>query len=112
MSSRSSLYRWMQQNHDELAAALAEAGRPNWKAITAEFAADGLTDADGNPPSQEAVRQTWWKVRKGVEATRAKRQTASPPARPVVAKVDTAADDRPTPDNPFGFAPGKPKARA
>jgi len=101
MSSRSTLYRWMQRNYDGFGAALAEAGRPNWKAITAELVADGLTDADGKPPSQEAVRQTWWKVRKAVEAARAKRLAPLSPAAPAV-----SAAVAPTP-SPSGKAAGE-----
>jgi hypothetical protein len=109
MSSRSSLYRWMRQNHEEFAAALADAGRPNWRAIAAEFAKDGLTDPD---PSPEAVRLTWWKVRKAVEASRGKQATK--PSRPPVLKTPAEAPGPPAvtdpaadPANPYGFKPGK-----
>ena len=43
----------------------------NWKALAVEFAAGGLTDADGKAPSDETTRQTWWKVRKTVAARQA-----------------------------------------
>ena len=110
MSSRSSLYRWMRQNHEEFAAALADAGRPNWRAIAAEFAKDGLTDPD---PSPEAVRLTWWKVRKAVEASRGKQATK--PSHPPVLKTPAEAPGPPAvtdaaapdPANPYGFKPGK-----
>lgn len=109
MSSRSSLYRWMRQNHDEFAAALADAGRPNWRAIAAEFAKDGLTDPE---PSPEAVRLTWWKVRKAVEASQGKRATKpsrSPVKPPTEAPDAPAVTDPAAPDpaNPYGFKPGK-----
>jgi hypothetical protein len=116
MSSRSTLYRWLQRNHDGFGAALAEAGRPNWKAITAELIADGLTDADGKPPSQEAVRQTWWKVRKAVESARAKRLAPLPPPTPTVGPAITPspsagmAGDLPLP-SAADAAPGAPKFR-
>jgi hypothetical protein len=72
LSRRSSLYRWMLRHYDEFSAALAEAGRPNWQALAEAFAAEGLTDSETKPPTPEGARQTWWRVRKAVEAKRAK----------------------------------------
>lgn len=113
MSSRSSVYRWMVQNHDGFAEALAHAGRPNWEAITAAFAEDGMTVANQKPPTKEAVRQTWIRVRAAVETARARKQAAPKAPVPAVRHVDAlpaaAAPDARTPDNPFGFVPGKPK---
>ncbi len=74
-NTRSPLYRWMRRNHDGLVAAL-EGERPDWKVLTAEFAAMGLV-ADGTRP--EAVRHLWWRVRKATEKARAKRPRIAPP---------------------------------
>jgi hypothetical protein len=68
---RSTLYTWMLTNHDTFKDVVAKAVRPNWKALAVEFAAGGLTDADGKAPSDETTRQTWWKVRKTVAARQA-----------------------------------------
>ena len=68
---RSTLYMWLMDNHDTFAGVVAEAVRPNWQALAAEFGAQGYTDADGKPPSVEGARQTWWKVRKTIKARRA-----------------------------------------
>ena len=107
MSSRSNLYRWMRENHDAFAAALAEAGRPNWDAITKELAKDGFTDSDGKSPASEVVRQTWWKVRKAVEAARAK--AAHSPASASHPAVQRVAPSPSVPDsNAVSGAPGRP----
>jgi hypothetical protein len=81
---RSSLYLWMLKNHDEFAASLAEAGRPNWQAIAEAFGAEGLTDLRNKPPTAEGARQTWFKVRKAVAKAPAvpKPAPASPMTKP------------------------------
>lgn len=68
LSRADPLYRWMFVNHEVFRQVVTEAVRPNWRALTELFAAEGLTRAD-----PEAVRQTWWRVRKTLEA-RAKRR--------------------------------------
>ena len=82
---RSTLYTWMLTNHDIFKDVVAKAVRPNWKALAVEFAAGGLTDADGKAPSDETTRQTWWKVRKTVAA-----RQASAIKRKVKASVEPA----------------------
>jgi hypothetical protein len=76
---RSTLYMWLIDNHDTFAGVIAEAVRPNWQALAAEFGAQGYTDADGKPPSVEGARQTWWKVRKTIKARRAAAARQPPP---------------------------------
>jgi hypothetical protein len=104
MARRSELYSWMMQNHEQFAAVVAEAVRPNWRAIAEAFASEGLTDADGKPPSAEATRQTWWKVRKAVKARTASRagkmrpETRLPakgPASEQVTRLHRLFDDKP-----------------
>jgi hypothetical protein len=83
-SQRSSLYVWLQQNHDQFAQMLTDVVRPNWSALATKFGDHGLTDGEGNHPSAECTRQTWWKVRKAMKAravARAKRQ-ATPQSTP------------------------------
>ena len=69
-SGRSSLYRWMRARHDKLAEAM-DGERPDWKRLTAEFAALGLIPQDANP---ETVRHTWWRCRRDVAKAREKRR--------------------------------------
>jgi hypothetical protein len=88
LSKKSALYVWMLENHDTFAAVVAQAGRPNWTALAEAFGAQGYTDSDGQSPSDEVTRQTWWRVRKTVKARRAKHpavplppQTTTPPTQ-------------------------------
>jgi hypothetical protein len=69
-SGRSTLYRWMRARHDKLAEAM-DGERPDWKRLTAEFAAIGLIPQDANP---ETVRHTWWRCRRDVAKAREKRR--------------------------------------
>jgi len=60
---RSSLFVYMVEHHTDLGGVLMRAGRPNWKALSKEFAAAGLTDINDNPPTDAVCRNTWVKVR-------------------------------------------------
>jgi hypothetical protein len=85
LSKRSSLYVWMLENHDTFAGVVAKAGRPNWSALAEAFGNQGYRDSDDKPPSAEGTRQTWWRVRKMVQARQAKaaqRAAAPTPVRP------------------------------
>ena len=98
LSRRSPLYVWMVENYAVFADVVTEAVRPNWKALAAKFGSEGITDADGKPPSHEAVRQTWWKVRKMVkarEAATARRRSNPPAARPPAPVARSAAPPAP-----------------
>lgn len=70
----SPLYRWLRQNHD---AFLAEWGgeRADWQAFVEGFAALGLTDRTGKPPTRETARKTWMRVR--ADAAKAKARKAA-----------------------------------
>ena len=52
---RSALYRWMLANFDDFKATVAEAGRPNWKALSEAFGTEGLLDRNGNTPTDSSV---------------------------------------------------------
>jgi hypothetical protein len=89
LSKRSSLYVWMLVNHDTFADVLKKAGRPNWEALARTLGNEGLKNAEGNLPSEETTRQTWWKVRKAVLARRGRRHASQQPtasAAPVPAQ--------------------------
>lgn len=66
----SAIFWWMRDNHDRLLAAnrlRAENGQANdWTGVIAELESLGLTDRKGNPPTIDAVRKTWDRVRKDV----------------------------------------------
>ena len=79
---RSSLFVYMLEHHADLSGVLVRAGRPNWKALSQEFAAAGLTDINGNPPTDAVSRNTWVKVcalvaKEGVPTTRSRRERPS-----------------------------------
>ena len=79
---RSSLFVYMVEHHADLSGVLVRAGRPNWKALSQEFAAAGLTDINGNPPTDAVSRNTWVKVcallaKEGVPTTRSRRERPS-----------------------------------
>lgn len=81
---RAPLYRWLRQHHDWFAARL-NGQRPDWQALADGFSERlGLRMADGRPLTAERVRQTWWRVRRDVAATRATRRLPEPPAVRVV----------------------------
>jgi hypothetical protein len=127
LSKRSALYVWMLENHDTFAAVVAKAGRPNWQALSEAFGTQGYTDSDGQPPSVEVTRQTWWRVRKAVKARRAKqpppvaapaaaslRATPSPPAPPVARVLPELGEDDDRiiePRRRFNWQPAVPRAK-
>jgi hypothetical protein len=127
LSNRSALYVWMLENHDTFAAVVAKAGRPNWQALSEAFGTQGYTDSDGQPPSVEVTRQTWWRVRKAVKARRAKqpppvaapaaaslRATPSPPAPPVARVLPELGEDDDRiiePRRRFNWQPAVPRAK-
>jgi hypothetical protein len=61
---RSTLYRWMADNHGRFADVVAAAGRPNRTELAWELGNMGLRDRAGNPPSPANARLTWLWVRK------------------------------------------------
>jgi hypothetical protein len=64
-AARSALARWLERHAAELAPTLAESGRTNWRAMAAQFASSGVTDARGKAPTPRCVRDTWRKVAAG-----------------------------------------------
>jgi hypothetical protein len=73
---RSPLYQWMRARHDELLDVLA---RPRWGTVAEFFAARGIKDGGGNPPTPETARATWYRVRQDVDTAR--RRKEGKPAR-------------------------------
>jgi hypothetical protein len=52
----------MERHAAALAPTLAEPDRTNWRALAAQFASSGVTDARGKAPPPRCVRETWRRV--------------------------------------------------
>ena len=117
LSYRSPLFRWMHRNHASLQDAIGVAGRPNWRALAETFGSLGLTDATGKPPTSEAARQTWLKVKKEVLKAGTPAVVSKP--KPPVAEARETPPDPHTPvsepwrDAPvdFDLTPATPRKR-
>lgn len=93
-SSRSRLYQWMRQHHENLAAQFGKV-RPNWPALAAEFASLGITDSTGKPATPERTRKTWWRVRADVKRAQARNLAGAIPASVVPSPAPTPAPAAP-----------------
>jgi hypothetical protein len=78
LQERGTLRTWMTLNHDAFAERL-ERFKPDWTALAEVFAKSGLTDRRGNPPTAEATRKTWQRVRIAARANPAVTRPALPP---------------------------------
>ncbi len=83
-SRHSTLRVFMMQNRKQIAAELAQAGRPNWDEITLLLQSYGLKDAKGQAVTKQSARLTWRYLEKG--RAKAKRkpvvQTEAPSVMP------------------------------
>ena len=61
-SHTSSLKKWMLKNRADFAAALADAGQPDWQAIAVQLDRIGLTARGGVPLSANTVRMAWTRI--------------------------------------------------
>ena len=78
-ADRSSLFWWLVDHHDELAAA-SRGRRLQWGPLCQRFKVLGLTDRTGKPASEAAARKTWLRARKLV--AEARKTTEQAPGRP------------------------------
>jgi hypothetical protein len=113
-AGRSPLYRWLRARHDAFAELLAE-GRPDWRALAAEFAQMGLLGGDGQTVTAESARHTWWRVRRDCAKAQAKRGRLAPvvavlPVASVKTRppTETQADGPSLPDAAPNAAAGLP----
>src|SRR3954462_695631 len=83
LQARSPLYRWLFENHDEIAVVLAAQPRPGWQALAATAADAGGRPAAGEAPSRHLPRKPW----KLVDRDRAKPGQPLPAPTPSVAAV-------------------------
>lgn len=69
---RSPLFHWLMENHAKLEPA-TRGPRVNWAPLREKAIAHGITDADGNHPSEEILRRTFRKVEAEIAQRRAVR---------------------------------------
>src|SRR5262245_5997275 len=89
---RSSAYEWLRARHDGLVAAFAERP-PSWKALAGYLGANGITGADGRPPTAAALRSAWLRVTADAARRRASQPTGQPRSEAArqTAKAGTSA---------------------
>jgi len=95
LSRRSPLYRWLLANHQKFAAVIDKAdGLFRWQDIAAGFAAEGLTDTNGKPPSAATAKATWERVTKAIESRKLRKRKqvghSRPPAAGIVQPVPSS----------------------
>jgi len=62
IEGRSPLQDWLRRNRALVEARFA-AGRPRWASVAGVLAELGVVDARGQPPTAQAARQAWYRVR-------------------------------------------------
>jgi hypothetical protein len=77
-AGRSSLYRWLAENHDGIAEAASRGRVLGWSELARDFAAPGLLDGSGKPPSTQSARKTWSRVKADIARARAEKAAAAP----------------------------------
>lgn len=100
---RSTLFYWLVENHEELAAA-SRGRRLHWTSLATRFRVLKLTDRDGKPASKETARKTWRRARAYVarlQGAAAKQREAEAYER----ATGTAAPSRPPSRTPLGWQP-------
>ena len=107
---RSTLAAWMREHHDAFHERIST-HVPDWPALVAAFAKEGLTNRFGKPPQAEAARKMWRQIHRDVVASRSeapipsRAQGESTPPRRVVQPPPV----RPAPPLPVaptqGFTP-------
>jgi hypothetical protein len=110
---RSPLYRWLRENHADIAQAMTRP-RPSWTALAEAASEAGQVDAAGKPPNASSIRAAWLRVCRDLEAGRD--GASKKPARAVTRKTNplpiqpdemTDLDDDPPPRSAYTFRPGK-----
>ncbi|MGI4942719.1 MAG: hypothetical protein ACRYHQ_19505 [Janthinobacterium lividum] len=104
---RSSLSRWLRNNHDEFAAMLATKD-PGWDKVAVGLGKMGLLDGGGKPPTGARVRKVWWETRRDRCAAQPAIQAAGDiaPAVRAVPAGEQDGDNRPRPIVPPGIHAG------
>jgi hypothetical protein len=79
-AGRSSLYRWLAENHDGIAEAAGRGQVLGWSELARDFAALGLLDGSGKPPSPQSARKIWSRVKAHIAEALAEKAAAAPGA--------------------------------
>ena len=91
-AGRSSLYRWLAENHDGIAEATISGRVIGWSKLVEDFAAVGLLDGSGKPPSPQSARKTWAGSKPTLPRPRRKGGSGGqPPSAPFTAAIWLAA---------------------
>ena len=105
IEGRSPLQDWLRRNRTLVEARFA-LSRPRWASVAAMLAELGVVDAHGRPPTAQATRQAWYRVRaerpaavpRDLAPHPAARANPQPvPSKPVFDPTEGAFDARPTP---------------
>jgi hypothetical protein len=101
LDGRSEIYRWLWQHYDELAAVL-NAPRAPWSALSRAIRESGNWSAGSSGPTRQAVRDAWLRV----ERTKQQQRPKTPkPASVAYPRPQPAPDD----DDGFIFPNTKPR---
>ena len=98
---------WMQQNRQELEAAFTQTA-PAWDVMASYLGSNGIMDGDGKPPTAQAARAAWSRVKATTKAkTIALQPSSSPPASVQSAPVsaEPSSPPMPTPEADARFKP-------
>ena len=86
--NRGTLKVWLTKNQDAFDERLVTR-KPDWSALAEVFVKAGLLDSRGKPPTAEATRKTWYRV-KGDAAKASKKPALSPAAPPLRLAIQPA----------------------
>ena len=76
LRKRGTLRAWMAENRAAFEERLLTR-KPDWPTLAGVFASAGLLDSRGNPPTAEATRKTWQRVKGPVRTQKAAAKTPS-----------------------------------
>ena len=93
LKKRGTLRAWMIENRAAFEERLLTR-KPDWPTLAAVFASAGLLDSRGKPPTSEAARKTWQRVKGPVRPRAGPTKTATEPA---MAPVKSTPPIRPRP---------------
>jgi hypothetical protein len=104
LDGRSEIYRWLWQHYDELAAVL-NAPRAPWSALSRAIRESGNWSATSSGPTRQAVRDAWLRVERTKQQQRPRTPKPAPVAHPRPQPPPIPPDD----DDGFIFPNTKPR---
>lgn len=84
-ATRSALYQWLHDNHDDITAAQEGNAVLNWEPLRAVATEEGIRDTNGREITHKKMKRLWHVVRKGY--VEPKRQTDTPLSVPTAKAV-------------------------